>query len=267
MWGDVLGLALLMSLNPVLLGFILLVLSRPRPVQNLLAFWVGCLMVNAPAFLLPLMVLHLVPTFTSVARDLATPDPGSTVQPLQLGTGVLALLIAAVMAVHRWMRARAKEPAPVGTGANTPVLVLDSKTPTAESLPQGRITGVIAHIRLAIRRLLRRGHDAWEDGALWVALVFGIAYLPPPPLVLLVDTIIVGSGAAIGTQAIAVIAFVFAMLAVFEIVLISYLVAPARTQAVLRPVHDWALVHRQHVLLALFAVVGFWQVITGLGIV
>ncbi|HEY6646169.1 MAG TPA: GAP family protein, partial [Mycobacterium sp.] len=87
------------------------------------------------------------------------------------------------------------------------------------------------------------------------------------PLVLLVDTIIVGSGAAIGTQVIAVIAFVFAMLAVFEIVLISYLVAPARTQAILRPVHDWALVHRQHVLIALFVLVGIWQVITGLGIV
>jgi hypothetical protein len=77
----------------------------------------------------------------------------------------------------------------------------------------------------------------------------------------------VGSGAAIGTQVIAVIAFVFAMLAVFEIVLISYLVAPARTQAVLRPVHDWALVHRQQVLIALFLLVGLWQVITGLGIV
>jgi hypothetical protein len=266
MWGELLGLALLVSLNPVLLGFILLVISRPRPVQNLLAFWVGCLIVNAPAFLVPLMVLHLVPTFTSAARDLATPDPGSTVQPLQLGTGVLALLIGALMAVRRWVRQRAREPAPVG-GGNTPVLVLDSKTPTGDSRPQGRVRSVVAHGRSAIRRLVHRGHDAWENGALWVALMFGMAYLPPPPLVLLVDTIIVGSGAAIGTQVIAIIAFVFAMLAVFEIVLISYLVAPARTQAILRPVHDWALVHRQHVLIALFVLVGIWQVITGLGIV
>jgi hypothetical protein len=62
MWGELLGLALLVSLNPVLLGFILLVISRPRPVQNLLAFWVGCLIVNVPAYLVSLMVLHLVPT-------------------------------------------------------------------------------------------------------------------------------------------------------------------------------------------------------------
>jgi hypothetical protein len=266
MWGQVLGLALVTSLNPVLLGFILLVMSRPRPVQNLLAFWVGCLIVNVPAFLISLMVMHLVPAFTSAARDLTTPEQGSTVQPLQLGTGVLALLIGVLMGFRLWVRQRAIEPLPVGVVGNTPVL-LDSDTPTSDSRPQGRIRGVVARIRSVIRRLLRRGHDAWEDGALWVAMVFGMAYLPPPPLVLLVDTIIVGSGAAIGMQVIAVIAFIFAMLAVFEIVLISYVVAPARTQAVLRPVHDWALLHRQHVLIALFVLVGIWQVITGLGLV
>jgi hypothetical protein len=267
MWSEVLGLALLMSLNPVLLGFILLVVSRPRPVQNLLAFWVGCLIVSAPAFLVPLMVLHLVPAFTSVARDLATPAPGSTIQPLQLGTGVLALLIGIVMAFRHWVRQRANEPAPVGTGGNTSVLVLDPDTPTVDSRPPARIRAVVVRVQSVFRRLLDRGHDAWEDGALWVALVFGMAYLPPPPLVLLVDTIVVGSGAAIGVQVLAVLAFILAMLAVFEIVLITYVAAPAKTQAVLRPVHDWALKHRQHVLIALFVLVGIWQVITGLGIV
>ncbi|MDT5111484.1 MAG: hypothetical protein QOE20_3374, partial [Mycobacterium sp.] len=118
-----------------------------------------------------------------------------------------------------------------------------------------------------IQRLLHRCHDAWENGALWVALVFGMAYLPPPPLVFLVDTIVVGSGTAIGTQVVAVIAFIFVMLAVFEIVLFSYLVAPASTQAVLRPVHEWALVHRQHVLIVLFAGVGVWSLLIGVGIV
>ena len=84
MWGELLGLALLVSLNPMLVGFILLVISRPRPVQNLLAFWVGCLIVNVPAYLVSLMVLHLVPTFTSVARDLATSDQGPPSNPFNL---------------------------------------------------------------------------------------------------------------------------------------------------------------------------------------
>jgi hypothetical protein len=267
MWSQVLGMALFTALNPMLLAFILLVISRPRPVQNLLAFWVGCLIVNVPAFLVSLMVINMVPTFASFARRVATPDPGSAVQPLQLVSGVLCLSIAAVMAVRRWRSQRANEPAPVGTGGNASLLVLDSDTSITDSRSRGRFRGVIARIRAAIRRPLNRCHEAWDNGALWVALVFGLAYVPPPPLFLLVDTIIVGSGATIGTQIIAVIAFIFAMLAVFEVVLISYLVAPARTQAVLLPVHEWALVHRQHVLIALFAGVGLWQVVTGVGIV
>jgi hypothetical protein len=91
--------------------------------------------------------------------------------------------------------------------------------------------------------------------------------LPGPPLVLLVDTTIVASGAAIGTQVSAAIAFVVGMLAVFEITLVSYLAAPAKTQAVLRPLHDWALAHRRQVLAAIFAVVGLFQLAKGMGIV
>ncbi|MDT5114671.1 MAG: hypothetical protein QOE30_410, partial [Mycobacterium sp.] len=93
MWGEVFGLAFVVSLNPMLLGFVLLVLSRPRPVQNLLAFWVGALSVSVPIFLVSLIVMNLVPAFASFAHDVATPDPGSTVHPLQLTTGVLCLSI------------------------------------------------------------------------------------------------------------------------------------------------------------------------------
>jgi hypothetical protein len=264
MWTSVLGLALLISLNPLLLGVILLIISRPRPLQNLLAFWVGCLIVNVPAMLVPLMVLHLTPTFTSFAQDLATPAANSTVQPIQIGIGVLALLIAALMTVRLRVRQRAHLPTP---GGNKSILVLDSNTPTAISRPLGRAQDAATKVGSAIRRLLGRAHNAWENGSLWVALVFGMGYLPPPPLVLLVDTTIVASGAAIGAQVSAAIAFVVAMLAVVEITLVSNLVAPAKTQAVLRPLHDWARAHRRQVLVVFFAVVGFWQVAKGMGIV
>jgi hypothetical protein len=82
-----------------------------------------------------------------------------------------------------------------------------------------------------------------------------------------IGTTIVASGAAIGTQVSAAIAFVVVMLAVVEIALVSCLVAPAKTEAVLRPVHDWVLAHRWEVLIAILAVAGFWQVVTGVGIV
>src|ERR1700753_3027794 len=50
-WGFVLGLSCMWAINPVLLAVILLVISRPRPVQNLAVCWVGCLITNVPALL------------------------------------------------------------------------------------------------------------------------------------------------------------------------------------------------------------------------
>ena len=103
-WGSVLGLALLVALDPVRLGLILLVISRPRPVQNLLAYWVGCLIANVPYMLVPLTLLHVTPMFRSFAHDLAAPatSASSTVRHIQIGIGVLALSIAALMTVRFW---------------------------------------------------------------------------------------------------------------------------------------------------------------------
>lgn len=262
MWSDVLGLALLAALNPMLLAFILLVLSRPRPVQNLLAFWVGCLIVNVPLWLGALLALHLIPSFESFARDMVTPDPNSGVQPLQLGTGAFCLLIATLIAAHM-MRRRVKQPVPAGAGGPTSDLILDPTPPR----PPGRIRSTFAPLESTIRRLFARAKEAWESGTVWVSLLFGLGYIAPPPLILLVDTIIVGSGVPIGTQILAVFAFIFVMLAVLEIALLSYAVTPGRTQAVLEPLHGWAQAHRMQILLALFVIVGVWQMITGAGLI
>lgn len=137
MWTEILGWALLVSLNPMLLGAIVLVISRPRPVQNLLAFWVGCVIVNVPALLIPLVALHSVPSFAALAQELATPDPTSGIQPLQLGTGVLALCLAVLILVRS--RVRQRVPARSASGGDSSVLVLDSDESEADSRPPGRI--------------------------------------------------------------------------------------------------------------------------------
>ncbi len=264
MWGSLLGLAFLWALNPALLGLILLVISRPRPVQNLLACWVGCLITNVPALLVPLIVLHVTPMFRFTAHDLASPATSSTVRHIQLGMGVLMLSIAALMTVRFWVRQRAPLPTPV---ANTSTLVLDSNTPTAISRPQGHAQDAATEGGSAIRRLLGRVNNAWENGSLWIALVLGLASTPPPLLVVFVDTTIVASGAAIGTQVSAAIAFVVGMFAIVEITLVSYLATPAKTQAVLRPLHNWALARRRKILLAMLTVGGVSLVANGMGIV
>nr|MDT0526152.1 GAP family protein [Streptomyces sp. DSM 41633] len=62
MWGSLAVLALLTTINPVRLGIIILVLSRPRPMQNLLAYWTGAVRVGLATLVIPLFVLHSTPT-------------------------------------------------------------------------------------------------------------------------------------------------------------------------------------------------------------
>ena len=254
--------ALLAALNPMRLGVAVLVMSRPRPAQNLLAFWVGCVIASVSVLLVPLMVLHYTPMFRSFAHDLATPTTvvGSTVRHIQIGVGVLALLVAALMTVLFSVRRRARLPTPAD---NTTSPVQDSNTPIAISRLLGQDAGTEGGS--AIRRLLGRARNVWENGSLWVAFVIGLGSGPPPDGVLYVLAIIVPSGAAFGAQVSAAIAFVAGMLAVVEIVLASFLATPAKSQAVARLLHDWALAHRQQVLIAIFAVAGVSLVALGMG--
>lgn len=261
-WGSLLGLAFLFAINPVLLAVIVLLISRPRPVPNLLAYWAGTVLVNIPCLLVPLIVVHFAPTLTTLGTDSGSPGTNSAGRYIQLGIGVLMLSIAALMAV-RSARQRAKAPVPA---ENSPVLVLDTDTSETISSPFGRAHDRATEGGSVFRRLLHRMQDAWESGALWVAFVFGLCGFPPPLLVLFVDTTIVASGAPIGTQVIAVLVFVIAMFAVVEMTLVSYLVAPTKTLAVLRPLHDWALAHRRQILITIFTVVGLFQLARGIGI-
>jgi hypothetical protein len=263
MWSSVLVLALLMALDPVRLGWTLLVVSRPRPVQNLLAYWVGTIIVSVPGVAIPLTLLHVTPMVRSFTQDVAT---NSTVRHIQIGSGVLTLAIAALMTVRSLTRRRRRAQLPASDGT-TSTLVLDPNTPTAVSPPLGPTQDAPTEGGSAYRRLLGRALNAWESGSLWVALVIGIGCMPPPDWVLLVLVITVTSGAAIGTQISAAIVFVVGMLAVVEIMLVSYLAAPAKTQTMLRLLHDWALAHRRQVLVTMFAVAGVSLMAHGLGIV
>ena len=77
--------------------------------------------------------------------------------------------------------------------------------------------------------------------------------------------IIVASGASFGVQITAAITFVIAMLTVEEVILVSHLARPAKTQAFLRRLHDWALAHRRKLVVAIFAVVGISLMAQGMG--
>jgi hypothetical protein len=265
MWGSLLGLAILISLNPMLLGMILLVISRSRPVQNLFVYWVGAMLVNVPLFLIPLALLHVTPGFASFAEGMASSADASpgVIRPAPLVLAVVLLSIAAVMAVRPQLRERAN----VGAGGgDATTLVLESPTPTPNSGVLGHAKDRAVRAVSAIQRRYGRLFSTWENGSLWVALVFGMMYLPSVTLVLLIDTTIVASGAGIGEQVMAAITFVVGFLAVLEIVLIGYLIAPAKTEVLLRPLHEWARAHNRHILIVFFVLIGVWQLARGVGV-
>jgi hypothetical protein len=252
-----------LALDPLRIGLILLLITRPRPLQSLLAYWVGAMTVSVPYMLVPLTVLHVTPGFRPFAQHLATATfTSSNVRHTQIGIGVVTLLIAALMAV----RFRARQRAYLSTqGGTTSTPVPDSNTPTAISQPLGRAHDAQTGRHPLGHVLHGRARVAWDNGSSWVSVVIGLASGPPPLTVLLVLTTIVASGAAIGTQVSLALAWVVGMFAVVEIILVSHVAAPAKTEAVLRLLHNWILAYRRQVLIAMIAVIGVAMVAYGMG--
>ncbi|MFZ0902705.1 MAG: GAP family protein [Mycobacterium sp.] len=268
MWSSLLVLALPIALDPVRLGLNLLLVSRPRPAQNLLMYWVGCALVGFFLLLIPILVLHFTPTFSSFVHDLANPTTAtsSTVRTVEIVVGVLVLFIAAFLAVRYLARQRAQLPKP---GASTSTLVADSDAPNPISrlLGRGKDAAGEGGSGSASRRLLSRANAAWESESSWVALAIGFWAGPNPAMVVFGLTTILTSGAALGVQTSAAIVFIVETLAVVEIVLLGNLVAPAKTEALLRRLHDWARFYRRQILVVMLALVGLALMAQGMGII
>jgi hypothetical protein len=232
MWSSLLVLALPIAFDPVRLGFNLLLVSRPRPAHNLLMYWVGCAFVGFSLLLIPILVLHFTPAFSSFVHDLANPTTtaSSTVRNIEIAAGVLVLLVAVLLAVRFFARRDASSISPQ---------------------PSHRLVG--------------RAKTAWESGSSWVALAVGVWAGPNPAMVVFGLTAILTSGAAVGVQTGAAIVFIVETLAVVEIVLLSSLIAPTKTEAILRRLHDWARSYRRQILVAMLTLVGLALVAQGMG--
>lgn len=165
-------MGVLAALNPVRLGLALLMISRPGPGPNLLAYWIGGLTVCIPELLAPLLVLNFTSLFGSLGRGSATPAASSALPRIQIGLGVLGLAIAAVMAVRFSTRQRAEARAS-GNGDSKLASAADTPIALPRFLRQARDVSFDDPSRL--RRLLHRGHRAWENGSLWIAWVIGVA--------------------------------------------------------------------------------------------
>ena len=244
MWGTVLVLALMAVIEPVRLGMAMFLISGPRQMLNLLAFYVGGMTTGIGVAVVVLVVLR---DFTStVWQDMTSMVAISGVRQIQIVVGVLALLIAALIAVGFSVSQRA----PMLMGE--PSALLMPRTPAAFS------------------RLLCRAQGTLKCGSPWVAFVVGLGSATPVEYLAALTTIR-ASGAAVGTQVSAAVAFIVVSLAILEIPLVSYLVKPAKTEAVmlqlgdwLRKLRDWQRAHRRRILAVVIAVAGVALVATGM---
>jgi hypothetical protein len=242
MWSTVLVVALIAACDPVRLGIALLLISRPRPMLNLLAYWLGGVTAGITAAVGLLIVLRAVaPMLTQHAAAAAE---SSIVRNVQLIGGVTALAIAALIAVGSSSRQRARVAI---SGGGPPTLLQRPNTLTVVS------------------RLSARSWNVLEGRFFWVAFAAGVVSAIPPVEYLVVIAVILSSGAATGTQVSAALIFTVVSLAVIEIPLVSCLASPAKTQAAMLRLHDWTRVRRRVILALGVAVVGVFLVATGMG--
>src|SRR4029077_12274537 len=97
MWSSLVLMALPIAFDPVRLGSNVLLISRPRPAQNLLVYWIVCALGGVVLLLVPILALHFTPMLSFFLHDLATPatSASSTVRRVEIAAGVLVLLVAA----------------------------------------------------------------------------------------------------------------------------------------------------------------------------
>lgn len=258
MWGALMVAAVITAFHPVRLAIVALLISRPRPVTNLFAYWIGAISLGLPSVLIPLMVLHSTPVIESFTRNVAT---SSSLRYVQVGLGVLVLSIAALMAARSVPRQKVNSTEP---GSNVSTMVLEPDTPQGLSDWLGHREGSTTSAKSATRGLSGRANRAWENGSLWVsALLGGLMGGPSLDGAFFGLALIVTSGATVAAQVTAAIAYVFVILLVVEIILICAIAAPSKTQAVLHVVHTWVQRHRRKILIVLFSVVGLVMIAQG----
>jgi Sap, sulfolipid-1-addressing protein len=148
-WGAVLVMAVAAMVDPLRIGVTVLVISRPRPVAQLLAFWLGGLAMGLAVGVGALFWLRDIAL--GLMGNMPSMGGGSTVALVEVGIGVVALLIAALVALRlpRWTR-----PSELGRSNDS-----------------------------ALSLLTTRAGDAIRGGSLWVAFIAGVALATPLQLV------------------------------------------------------------------------------------
>ena len=217
MWTTVLVLAIAVNFEPTRIGLVPLMLSRQRPVLQLVAYLSGNVATTLTFGLLVLFVFERSPLGTSSSNG----------GRAQIVIGAIALTFAAVMVLTS-VRGRK---AMAGTaGSNSPRAV-------------DKMTRVVSNI-------FRKGNSPWLSGLVGV----GVGLPSVDYLALLV--VIATSKTSPAEQATALIVFLFIGNAVVTVPLISYLLRPKQTLKVLDRFGAWIRSRSRIEYAALLAAIG-----------
>lgn len=189
-----------MAIDPARLGLAVVMLSRRRPMLNLFAFWVGGMVAGVGIALAVLVfmrdvALAAIQGVVSAANEFREAVGILAGGRLHIVIGVIMLLLAARMVA----RARAQVGVPVG-----PVGVADGGM-SALALAQ-RPPGLVARLEVRTQQML-------QGDVVWPAFVVGVASSAPPFESVVALTVIMASGAEIGTQFGAFVVFTLLVLA------------------------------------------------------
>lgn len=236
----VIAMALIAATNPIRLGVALLLISRPRPMLNLLAFWVGAMTMAIAAGLGVLTVVHLCAP--DLMQSVSVRAASSGARHTQIGIGLSILTLTALIAVSSSVR-RTRIPV---TGGDPPTEVLTTRKPGALARLRDRVVNVL------------------QGDYLWVAFAVGLGSGFPAVEYPVALAAIAASGQSIGVQFSVALMFIIVMLLVVEIPLVSYSATPAQTHAFMLRLHDWALPRRWRIVAILVAAEAVFMVASGL---
>ena len=236
MWSAILVLSAIVAMDPVRIGITALLISRPRPMLNLLAFWLGGMAAGITVAVVVLLCLRDLSL--SVMRIVVSAFSSQTVAHIQVAVGVLAVLIAARFWAHR------RAPVPVSSGdASVAVLQRNAAIGSWQLSISGRL----------------------EGDSLVVPFVAGIGLATPPVEYLAAITVILASTATAAAQVGAALTFTVVAFTVVEIPLIGYLATPAKTLAVVQRLNDWMSARRHIIPAVAVGACGVLLVVTGMG--
>ncbi|OBH11183.1 MULTISPECIES: GAP family protein [unclassified Mycobacterium] len=234
MWITVLVLAGSVIFEPIRLGLVILLLSRRRPLLQLLVFLCGGFALGVGAGLVVLFVLRAAPVVGHLS-----------VAEVQIASGVVALLIALVLFTS-WSLRRVARPVDAAAGGGGGVVLLDRAAPNAR------------------QRLADRARVFLRGDSLTVAAVSGMGASLPSANYMGSMAAILASHAAPVAQVQALLAFNLVAFTVAEIPLIGYLAAPQKTRAAMAALQTWLRSRGHRDVAVLVAAGGCFMLVLGL---